>query len=88
MDDLDEPIYGTKKHSIKNNGFLKFSASSRSKDAAQSTIPYIDTGDVSINKGSILSGAGLHYKQSDGNGGFIGLNVKLYDHNKNINLLI
>uniref|UniRef100_T1GLZ4 Uncharacterized protein n=1 Tax=Megaselia scalaris TaxID=36166 RepID=T1GLZ4_MEGSC len=58
------------------------------KDAAQSSVPYLEIGDVSIIEGSPLTGIGLHYKQSRGFGGFIGLSVRLYDHNKNIDDLI
>uniref|UniRef100_T1GAB5 Uncharacterized protein n=1 Tax=Megaselia scalaris TaxID=36166 RepID=T1GAB5_MEGSC len=86
--DLDIPTASNGKHTIIENGYLRFTASSRSIDAAQSTVPYLDTGDVAISGWTLLNGVGLNYKQSKGFGGFIGLSVNLYNHNNNINDII
>ncbi|KAL5277868.1 hypothetical protein ACFFRR_002857 [Megaselia abdita] len=88
-EDLDLPnLSNGLKNQLQGNGYIQFTASSRSKDAAQSTVPYIDTGNTVTSQGSPLTGFGLHYKQQPEYGGFIGPNIRLYDYNRNINDLV
>lgn len=56
-----------------------FDSTSISKDAAQTTIPYIDAQKVAPNSGVWLTGIGLYHKGNVGYGGFVGFLVKTLD---------
>lgn len=61
------------------NRFIEFGPSDRVKDAAQVTVPFIDGNAVEA-KPTILSGAGLFYKEQTGYGGFISPHLVVYDY--------
>lgn len=66
------------------NTYVQFTHSDFSKDAAQTTIPFIDTQEV-INKPAVpLMGAGIYYKGKTGYGGFIAPRIKTYNYGKHI----
>ncbi|XP_049817675.1 uncharacterized protein LOC126264314 [Aethina tumida] len=78
---LDKPDVPTKdrliisnkdlrKRTDKGNNFVKFTHSDIEKDVAQTTIPYIDTQEVTSTFG-LLQGVGLIHKGNKGFGGFI-----------------
>ncbi|KAL5286686.1 hypothetical protein ACFFRR_007976 [Megaselia abdita] len=83
-DNLDLPIRSIpSKNRVTGQGVLNFVASSKEKDAAYHTIPFIDTQKVETI--SPLSGIGLHYKQAPGFGGFVGPTVIHYNRRKHLN---
>lgn len=64
--------------------FIEFTHTDFDKDAAQSTVPYLDAQSVTPNVHIPLSGAGLYYKTSWGSGGFIGPKIITYDYSKHV----
>ena len=56
-----------------------FDATSPAKDAAQTTIPYIDSQNVSPNSGVWITGIGLYHKGHIGYGGYVGFLTKTLD---------
>ena len=56
-----------------------YSSTSAAKDAAQTTIPYIDSQEVKPSSGIWLTGIGLYHKGRIGYGGFVGILVKTLD---------
>ncbi|XP_034484624.1 uncharacterized protein LOC117789659 [Drosophila innubila] len=63
----------------KHNQYLDFVNSGMDKDAAQTTIPFIDVQDVVSNPPAPLAGIGLYYKSSPGFGGFVAPKTIIYD---------
>ncbi|XP_012541396.2 uncharacterized protein LOC105839550 isoform X1 [Monomorium pharaonis] len=61
------------------NQYLNFAPSDRQKDAAQSTIPFLDVQPVVPNPPVPLSGAGIFHRGRRGSGGFVGLKVTTYN---------
>lgn len=61
------------------NQYIEFGPSDRLKDAGQVTVPFIDGSAVEA-KPTILSGAGLFYKEQTGYGGFISPYLIVYDY--------
>ena len=59
--------------------YIEFTHSSRTGDAAQTTVPYIDSQPVLPYPPQWLSSVGLYYKRSEGYGGFVGLKVTTYN---------
>lgn len=59
------------------NVFVNFQPSDIEKDAAQSTIPFIDA--TPLQAMTPLAGVGLHYKTSIGSGGFIAPKLIVFD---------
>lgn len=49
------------------------------KDAAQSTVPFIDTQEVTSNPPVPLSGVGIYHKGRQGYGGFLAPKIMTYD---------
>ncbi|KAL5286693.1 hypothetical protein ACFFRR_007979 [Megaselia abdita] len=86
-ENLDSPIRSNPSmNRIIGQVILNFVASSKEKDAAYNTIPFIDTQKVETI--SPLSGIGLHYKQEPGFGGFVGPTVIHYDRRKHLNTFL
>jgi hypothetical protein len=56
-----------------------FDSTSTAKDAAQTTIPYIDAQAVSPGSGVWITGVGLYHKGYIGYGGFVGFSVTTFD---------
>ncbi|KAH8418347.1 hypothetical protein KR222_002648 [Zaprionus bogoriensis] len=63
----------------KDNQFMEFVSSSEDKDAAQSTVPFIDIQEVVPNPAMPLSGLGIYHKGRKGFGGFFAPKVVTYD---------
>ncbi|XP_057660741.1 uncharacterized protein LOC130896576 [Diorhabda carinulata] len=72
-----EPVIGW-------NQFLDFTATDLIKDAAQTTIPFVDIQPVSAEPAVPLKSAGLYYKGHVGYGGFIGIVADTYDYSKHL----
>ncbi|KAH0567430.1 uncharacterized protein LOC123258726 isoform X2 [Cotesia glomerata] len=62
-----------------SNQFLNFGPTDLDKDAAQSTIPFLDTQPVITNPPFPLAGAGIYHKGRSGSGGYIALKAITYD---------
>lgn len=62
------------------NTFVKFTHSDMGKDAAQTTVPFLDAQDVFNNPPVPLEGVGLFLKGQDGYGGFITPKIKTFDY--------
>lgn len=67
-----------------NTNYVKFTHTSWSADAAQTTIPFIDMQSVYSKPAVPLKGAGIFYKGGHGYGGFVAPMIKTYEH---LNLL-
>lgn len=63
----------------KHNQYIEFVNSGLDKDAAQSTVPFIDIQDVISNPPVPLSGIGIYYKARLGFGGFVAPKIITYD---------
>ncbi|KAH8355089.1 hypothetical protein KR093_005398 [Drosophila rubida] len=63
----------------KGNQYMEFVSSSIDKDAAQSTVPFIDMQDVVPNPAVPLSGLGIYHKGRRGFGGFFAPKVVTYN---------
>lgn len=72
-----EPVFGS-------NLFLDFRATDLYKDAAQTTVPFIDIQPVFAEPAVPLKSAGLYYKRHSGYGGFIGVVADTYDYSKHL----
>ncbi|XP_043660843.1 uncharacterized protein LOC122625054 isoform X1 [Drosophila teissieri] len=69
-------------HSIplsRHNQYIDFTNTGLDKDAAQSTVPFIDIQDVVSNPPVPLAGIGIYYKGRNGYGGFLGPKIITYD---------
>lgn len=64
---------------ITPNAYIDFQPTDDVKDAAQTTVPFIDVELVEPTHPTILSGAGLYYKGQPGFGGFIAPKIVTYD---------
>jgi hypothetical protein len=62
------------------NTFVKFTHSDMGKDAAQTTVPFLDAQNVVNNPPVPLEGIGIFLKGQDGFGGFIAPKVKTFDY--------
>ncbi|KAH8281295.1 hypothetical protein KR018_008287 [Drosophila ironensis] len=63
----------------RHNQYIDFTNTGLDKDAAQSTVPFVDIQDVVSNPPVPLSGIGIYYKGRNGYGGFIGPKIITYD---------
>ncbi|EFN89744.1 uncharacterized protein LOC105182071 isoform X2 [Harpegnathos saltator] len=63
----------------KVNQYLNFAPSDRRKDAAQSTVPFLDVQPVTPNPPVLIAGAGIFHKGHKGSGGFVALRLITYD---------
>ncbi|XP_017113092.1 uncharacterized protein LOC108136442 isoform X1 [Drosophila elegans] len=74
-------------HSIplsRHNQYIDFTNTGLDKDAAQSTVPFIDIQDVISNPPVPLSGIGIYYKGRNGYGGFLGPKLITYDYTPHV----
>ncbi|KAG5678259.1 hypothetical protein PVAND_007951 [Polypedilum vanderplanki] len=62
------------------NTFVKFTYSDMGKDAAQTTVPFLDAQDAVNNPPVPLEGVGIFLKGQDGFGGFITPRIKTFDY--------
>ncbi|CRL01972.1 CLUMA_CG015288, isoform A [Clunio marinus] len=62
-----------------SNTFIKFTFSDIYKDAAQTTVPFLDSQDVTSSPATPLQGVGLLYKGQRGFGGFITPKIETID---------
>ncbi|XP_022223780.2 uncharacterized protein LOC111075028 isoform X2 [Drosophila obscura] len=63
----------------RHNQYIEFTNTDLDKDAAQSTVPFMDVQDVISNPPVPLSGIGIYYKGRNGYGGFLGPKIITYD---------
>lgn len=82
----DIPTLATSESLIdsKPNQYVEFTHSDVDRDAAQTTVPYIDAQDVISKVPVALSGAGLYHKGLQNSGGFVGLKAITYDFHPHI----
>lgn len=64
----------------KPNTFIKFTHSDIGKDAAQTTVPFLDSQLVSSDPPMPLQGLGLHLKTQTGFGGFLYPKIQTIDY--------
>lgn len=85
----DIPIRAFAKSTVKSehNQYIEFINSSMDKDAAQSTVPFIDIQDVTANPPVPLSGVGIYHKGRTGFGGFIAPKIMTYNFTQHIQIL-
>ncbi|XP_057325997.1 uncharacterized protein LOC130668027 isoform X2 [Microplitis mediator] len=67
-----------------SNQFLNFGPTDLDKDAAQTTIPFLDVQPVITNPPFPLSGAGIYHKGRSGSGGYIALKAITYDFTEHL----
>lgn len=77
----DVPIRQYLKHRPDSavNQYVNFAASDREKDAAQSTIPFLDIQPVESKPALPMSGAGIFHKGTPGSGGFIAMKLVTFN---------
>ncbi|KQS30547.1 uncharacterized protein LOC6551613 isoform X2 [Drosophila erecta] len=63
----------------RHNQYIDFTNTGMDKDAAQSTVPFIDIQDVISNPPVPLAGIGIYYKGRNSYGGFLGPKIITYD---------
>ncbi|XP_034653983.1 uncharacterized protein LOC117892096 [Drosophila subobscura] len=85
--DLTEPDVSTASEQTSmplstSNQFMKFTSSSKMKDAAQSTVPFIDMQEVVPHPAVPLAGLGIYHKGRPGFGGFFAPKVVTYDYSQ------
>lgn len=61
------------------NQYLNFAPSDRRKDAAQSTIPFLDIQPIVPDPPVPIAGAGIFHKGRKNSGGFVALKLITYD---------
>lgn len=86
LDEPDLPIRVTKpmEPDWRPNQFIKFGPSDRVKDAAQTTVPFLDGTFVEGNP-TLLTGIGLYFKSQSHFGGFIAPYLIAFDFGSLIN---
>lgn len=79
--DADIPLRSILQHVPDSdvNQYLNFAPSDRIKDAAQSTIPFLDVQPVEPNPHVPIAGAGIFHKGRAGSGGFLALKLITYN---------
>ncbi|XP_037934522.1 uncharacterized protein LOC119668915 isoform X2 [Teleopsis dalmanni] len=70
----------------KDNDYIDFVNSDMDKDAAQSTVPFIDTQGVVSKPPVPLAGVGIYHKTQNGYGGFVGPKIETYDFAPHVQL--
>lgn len=64
----------------KSNSFVAFTNSDKGLDASQTTVPFLDSQEITANPPMSLQGIGLFYKGEYGFGGFIALKIETLDY--------
>lgn len=77
-EDLDLPDSKEPSNVFATNVTVKFTTSGFMKDLGQTTVPFLDTQDVSMSIAVPLSGVGLYYKYRHGFTGYIGIKLKTF----------
>ncbi|XP_075978224.1 uncharacterized protein LOC142977959 [Anticarsia gemmatalis] len=87
----DLPTRGNNKYDIdsSHSQYVEFTHSDYGKDAAQTTVPFIDiqnvvSGKAYENSQNLNSGVGLYHRGRWGTGGFIGIKLFTYDYSSHI----
>jgi len=77
LNDVDVPTYSPKASvpDTVHDQYLHFGPTSRTKDVAQTTIPFIDIQPVRPQPASWLKGVGIYHKGQPGYGGYVGPRV-------------
>ncbi|XP_030567505.1 uncharacterized protein LOC115767384 isoform X2 [Drosophila novamexicana] len=70
----------------KHNQYIDFVNSGMDKDAAQSTVPFLDIQDVVSQPPVPLAGIGIYYKGRPGYGGFLAPKIITYDFTPHVQL--
>uniref|UniRef100_T1GH18 Uncharacterized protein n=1 Tax=Megaselia scalaris TaxID=36166 RepID=T1GH18_MEGSC len=68
----------------KHNQYIKFTYTDMDKDAAQTTVPFIDIQEVVSRPPVPLSGLGIYHKGRNGFGGFLAPKLITYDFTSHI----
>lgn len=87
LDELDVPVRARSKSVpdiIGAKKMLEFGPTGREKDAAQTTIPFIDAQLVEPKYLVPLSGAGIYYKGQPGYGGYVAPKIVTYDFSPHV----
>ncbi|KAK0086908.1 hypothetical protein PV325_002210 [Microctonus aethiopoides] len=82
--DIPTRASASAKPDSKSNQFLNFGPTDLEKDAAQTTIPFLDIQPVETVPAFPLSGAGIFHKGRDGSGGYVALKIMTYDFTKHL----
>ncbi|XP_055371278.1 uncharacterized protein LOC129605506 isoform X1 [Condylostylus longicornis] len=82
----DIPIRSIARSQVKSkhNQYIEFTNTDMDKDAAQTTVPFIDIQEVTSSPPVPLSGVGIYYKGSGQYGGFIAPKLITYDFTPHI----
>ncbi|KAL5276193.1 hypothetical protein ACFFRR_001797 [Megaselia abdita] len=70
----------------RHNQFIKFTYTDMDKDAAQTTVPFIDIQEVTSKPPVPLSGVGIYHKGRDGFGGFLAPKLITYDFTSHVSV--
>ncbi|VVC93972.1 unnamed protein product [Leptidea sinapis] len=69
----------------KHDQYVEFTNSDFEKDAAQSTVPFVDIQPVEPMQGAaLISGAGMIHRGARGSGGFVSPKLFTYDHSRHV----
>ena len=68
----------------RSNQYLHFAPTDLHKDAAQSTIPFLDIQPVEPKPPVPIAGAGIYHKGRDESGGFIALKLITYNFSRHL----
>lgn len=71
-----------------HNQYIDFVNTNMDKDAAQTTVPFIDTQDVMSNPAVPLSGIGIYHKGRNGYGGFLAPKIITYDFSPHVKMVV
>ncbi|KAF7987386.1 hypothetical protein HCN44_003148 [Aphidius gifuensis] len=87
MNEPDQSEYSPENFLISEPGQqIQLQQTDEIKDAAQTTVPYLDIQDVESNPSQPLAGVGIYYKGNHGFGGFIGIRIFVIDMSDKLNL--
>ncbi|KAK0078608.1 hypothetical protein PV326_009238 [Microctonus aethiopoides] len=76
LDNCDDPVEAKNYTQIlETNKYIKFTHTDKKKDLAQTTIPYLDAREFTVEDDVPLIGVGLTYAGQEGYGGFITFNL-------------
>lgn len=69
----------------KSDQYIEFTHSDVDRDVAQTTVPFLDSQELSPIEPVPLSGAGIYHKGRNNFGGFLGTKIFTYDFSKHMN---